>query len=128
MDDDFAKAGAFRGEPVPNPDCEIFKGRIFQSHDFVERAMVEEFDDFPRRAADSRMVVKPAHARIDFALNGNLHAETVSVHPGAFVVFGNIRQFMGRLETEIFCQTDLHFIQYQTPRSAGSQMNLCICN
>ena len=108
MDDHFAEAGAIRGEPSPEPDGEIFECRIFQAFDVVEAAVIELVDDFPRGLADFRMVIEPAHFRVHLALDRNFHAETVAVHPSAFVPRRHVRQNMGRLETEIPGQSNFH--------------------
>src|SRR5262249_785889 len=61
--------------------------------------------------------------RIDFALDGNFHFETVSVHAPAFVALRRFGQSLCRFKREIFGQSRAH---NQTPRSVGRQINLCI--
>ena len=95
MDHYLAEAGALRNQLIPYPYGKILKRRILKSVDFIQVPVVELLDDFPGRLADLRVIVKPAHFRIDLPLDGNLKAETVAVHPPAFMPGRHMRQHMG---------------------------------
>ena len=102
MDDDFAKAGALRGNLFPKPRRHVFDRRIFQAGDLIQIRMVELRDKRFHRRADPRVIVNPAARAIDFAFDRNFHFEAVPVHPAALVTLGRGRQSLRGFKGKIF--------------------------
>ena len=109
MNDDFAEAGQLRGEPAPEPCGHVFDGGVFQTFDFVQIGVVEEFNDRMHRAADFRMIIEPADVLIDHALDADFQLEAVAVHALAFVVSWQRGEGLGGFKSEVLGDSAFHF-------------------
>ena len=89
--DDTRKWGQPRLGPVPDPDRDIFRRRVFEPLDIVQITMVEPFEQRFERGFDREEIGDKASDRIDRTLKPQFHAIGMPVQPAAAVPFGNIR-------------------------------------
>ena len=96
-----------RFQPSPNPTCDILSRGVLQPFNLVQVSMIELFKQRPERSFDFREVDQPAGFGVNLALTGNLHIETVPVHPAAFVPRRGVREPMSSVKREVADQPDL---------------------
>lgn len=94
----FAKPGAFGLKGVPDPNGEVFEGRVFQSGDIVQVTMIELLDDLLGCLADLGMIIEPAQLRVDFAFHRDLDAKTMAMDASTFVPRRHVGKHMGGFE------------------------------
>jgi len=104
----FTKLGEFGPECVPDPDREVFERGIFKAGDIIQIAVVELLDDFLGGFADFGVIVEPTHVWVHFSFHGDFHAETMAVHPSAFVPGWHMGQGMRGFKGKIFGKLDSH--------------------
>ena len=102
MDDHLAQRAERRLETTPDPDRELFAGRILQTGNVVEAAMIDLVEDRRESGLDVGEIHHPARVRLRFTRNMDFHAERMPVHSRAFVARRDIRQAVRRLDLEYF--------------------------
>ena len=89
-----------RLEAVPDPDSDIFGGRVLEPSDLVETAVIQRADDTGESIFEIEEIDDESGARIDRPLELNLDAIGMAVQPVAAMGLGNARQPMRCLEPE----------------------------
>jgi len=84
----------------PEISAEHFAGRVFQSGYLVEMSMVQFVQDRLDYAFDVSEIDDPSGIRIGPAGNVHIDAIAVPVKPLALVSFRDVRQRVGRFESE----------------------------
>lgn len=102
MNNDLAEQSQRRLEPAPDPDRELFAGRIFQSRDIVEAAMIDFIEHRREGLLDVREVHHPTGMRLRFAGDVDFHAERMPVQPCALMARRNVGKAVCRLDLEYF--------------------------
>ena len=98
--DDARKLRQRRLGPLPDPDRDIFRRRIFEPLDIIQIIMVEPVKQRFKDGFDREEISDKASDRIDRPFQPQFHAIGMPMQPAAAVLLGDIRQNMRRLETE----------------------------
>jgi hypothetical protein len=106
--DNFDKAGQLGLETVPNPDSQVFACGIFEATDLVQVMMVELFEQGSESFHNIGVIHDPAEMRVAFSFHDDFGAEAVTVKTAAFMVFGHMRQEMGRFKLKRFTELQVH--------------------
>ena len=109
VDDDLREARTLRRELLPKPVGHVLDGRIGETGNFVQVAVIEILEQWPHGLADVRVIIEPTGLGIDLALHAHFHFETVPVHLTAFVPFRRTGQRLRGLEGKVFGQSNSHF-------------------
>lgn len=92
MYNNFAQRRERRFERIPDPDRQHFAGRIFQSSDFVEAAMIQLVQDRGECGFHLGKIHDPARIGRWFAANMHFDAKRMPMHARAFVPGRHARQ------------------------------------
>jgi hypothetical protein len=103
---DPAQQGQSFFDPVPEPDRDIFRRRVFQTGNFIKQFMIHLVDQRKNGVFQYFKIHDPARIRIRCALYVNPEMVGMAMHLFAFMPFRNIGQEMGRIKTKLFI--DLH--------------------
>ena len=102
MDDNLAQRSERRLQPTPNPDRKLLAGRIFQTRNIIEAAMIDCVEHRREGCLDIGEIHHPAGVRLRLAGNVDFHAKRMPVQPRAFMARGNVRETVRRLDLEYF--------------------------
>jgi hypothetical protein len=94
VDHNFTQFRQIRLEPLPNPQCELLAGRIFQPFDVVQVMVIQLIVDGPEGAFDVGKVHDPAGIGCRFTCDMDFYPEGMPVQASAFMTCRNIRQAM----------------------------------
>jgi len=108
VDDDLAQARQLRSEFPPEPGSHVLDGGIFKAFDLIEIRVIEPLHEWVHGTADFCVVINPANLRIDIALDGDFHFETVPMHLRAFVRGRQAGECLGSFEAEVFDDSAFH--------------------
>jgi hypothetical protein len=78
-------------EPVPDPDRQELRGRVFEAGDLVEHVVVELLHQRIDGGLQIGEIDHPAELRIERAAHGHFPSKRVPVHAPALVAFGHLR-------------------------------------
>lgn len=78
-DNDFREQRQFWLQFFPDPDRNLFAGRIFKTRNFVQITVVELFPDRLECSRDIGVVHQPAEFRIALARHDDVHLEAVTM-------------------------------------------------
>ena len=92
--DHFHEQRKSRLELLPDPDGNVFAGRIFKAVNFVQVVMIELFPDGAEPSRDLGVVHQPAQLGVTLTGHDNFHLKAVAVQPAAFMRGGQMRQQM----------------------------------
>src|SRR5256885_1520915 len=97
-DHDLTQRWQRRLQSFPDPQGDVFAGRVFQAGNFVKVTMVELFPKRLEGFGNVGVIHQPAEFWVAFARDDNLGLETVAVQTAALVRLGQVRQQMRRLK------------------------------
>jgi hypothetical protein len=100
--DHFFQQRQLRLELFPNPERDIFAGRIFQAGNFVEIIMIKLFPKWFEGVADVGVVHDPSEFFVARPFDRDFDFETVTVQTAAFVRLRQIGQEMRGFELKCF--------------------------
>lgn len=98
MDDDLAQQRQGRLESSPYPLGQVFAGRILESGNIIQIAMIQLLEDRGERRLDIRKIHHPASVGIRLAGDVDFHAEGMPMQACTFVPGGNIGQAVRRFD------------------------------
>src|SRR5258708_875297 len=113
MYDDTRQAGEPRLEPAPDPHRQHLAGRVLESGDVVEVAVVEGLEGVLHRGAEVGKVAHPAGVGGYRASHVNADDKGVTVEAGTLVLRRHVGQAMRGLDAERF--VDLHCAILESP-------------
>jgi len=90
----------FDFHPLPDPDRDIFRRRIFETFDVVQILMVEPLEERLECGLDCEEIGDKARHRIDRPFEPQFHAIRMAVQAAAAMAFAGVGQFVRRLETK----------------------------
>src|SRR5690242_1960964 len=93
-------------QAAEDPAREHFAGRVLQPLDLVEVLVIQLLEQRSECGLDVGEVHHPAHGRVRFAFDMNLHPERMPVQPCTLVPGRHVGQPMRRLDLEHFM--DVH--------------------
>ncbi len=92
---------------IPEPDRNIFRGRILQTGNVVEIIMIEMiFDERFYDLTDFRIIDQPTGMRIDFTFEMKFKTKAMTVKSFAFMAVGYVGKKMSGVEAEFFSEFD----------------------
>ena len=100
VDDDLVQLWQAWFQRLPDPLREALAGRIFQTWNLIEVAMVELLEDRRKSLLDVGEVHDPAQVRIGFTAHVHFDPERVAVQARALVRRGNMRKAVRRFDLE----------------------------
>src|SRR5262249_40906642 len=107
-DGDLHERGELRLHAVPDPLREILARRVLEPRDLVEVVMIELVPERLPDVVDHAVVDEPTRLRIHRTGDRELDLERVPVQALALVTFRDVRKLVGRLETELVYQANVH--------------------
>jgi hypothetical protein len=110
-DDDFFELREEGFEAIPNPEGDVFTGRVFEAGNLVEIMVVEFFPERFEHVGDVGVIHDPAELWVARAFHHDFSAEAVAVQAAAFVRFGQVRQEVRCFELESFSEFEIHRIE-----------------
>jgi hypothetical protein len=101
-DDDFDEEREGWFEASPDPERDLFAGRVVQAGDIVEVPVVELFPERAEGSGEIGIIDEPTELGIAGAGDGDFDLEAMAVEASALVGVGEFGEEMGGLELEGF--------------------------
>jgi hypothetical protein len=101
----------FDFHPLPDPNRNIFRRRIFETCDVVQILMVELLKQRLECSFNGEEIGHKARHRIDRPFEPKFHAIRMTVQAPAAMAFAGIGQFVRRLETK--CLRDFQRLAFK---------------
>ncbi|AHY45108.1 hypothetical protein UIB01_10405 [Stutzerimonas decontaminans] len=102
MNTDTRKLWKQRLELIPDPFCQVFASRVFQTRDVVQIVVIEQFVQRLEYGFYFAEITNPACMQIDRTTDIQRDPERMAVQPSTFVPLRHVGQAVGRFECKFF--------------------------